>query len=520
MNEETEDNPIPGGIERALNTISRNLASQGTVVRNVSRNVSQATPEVRRLARTEERLVLPTARRTQNAVLELQRESVPRLRAQNNNIARDVNENNLQTERVRELLSQSILDNAECCEELTLQGDRNTNFIQNNLTLEFKAQLDVVKRNLTLQFNNVNNKITRKSNTTNNLIGGVKTTLVNNFNNLRVNLRVQFDNTTTEIRVNRTLISEVSGIIQTHVTTEIGFVLTAVRTAVTTLSFQINAVLTLSGTIEASLQAIAFQLGQFQFNINFDLAGIAAEIRAAQYFINRNVNKKTSNIERTVRKEVRDLDSDLSSELRKLSKKVDDLSEQQKEYFDKLPRRLGEVVSDYVIGESYYRWDATSTYFCTLIFKFKETDVNAYARVSQLKVRLKQRNEEITDSDIKDLRSRATSLEGLSYTYGRIRAYYVSSDKRFKTSLFSNSREDANHILTETLSYINDGFDSKNVSFTDKIERENKTSRKHSLDGVAINRYNYKVGIKQKLFKIVLLVNGISRPITIMQFKP
>lgn len=85
--------------------------------------------------------------------------------------------------------------------------------------------------------------------------------------------------------------------------------------------------------------------------------------------------------------------------------------------------------------------------------------------------------------------------------------------------MFSNSREDANNVYNQALSYINDPFDSKNVSYTEKIERENNTSRKTPLDGVPVNNYNYKQAIHQKLFKIVLIVNGISKPITIYQFK-
>lgn len=520
MDEETEGYTMAGPIARALNGINQTLRTQGGVVRDLSRNVARNTPDIRRLARNEDQVVLPRTRNTYNGVLELQRESVPRLQNQNNNISRDVTQNGLETERVRDLLIESMAKNAECCEELSTQGDRNRTLIQNNLTLEFKNELNIATNNVNVQFNNVNTNITNNTRNTNNLIGVVKTTITNNFNTLRINLRAQFSQTSREITLNRNVTNEVYVNLRAHISLEVGYVINNLRIAVTTLSAEISAVFTLAGSIEISVGAVIAQITQFQININGYLTVIAGEVRSVQYFVNKNIDKSSYKLNQTIILETQRLDSNIRDELKEINKKLDELGKQQVECCDKLPRRLGEVVSDYVIGESYYRWDATSTYFCTLIFKFKETNVDTYAKVSQLKIRLKQRNEEITDSDIQDLRARASSLEGLEYTYGRVRAYYVSPDKRFKTSLFSNSREDAYLIYTNTLSYINDVFDSKNVSFTEKIERENNTSRKYPLDGIPVNKYNYKQPIHQKLFKIVLIVNGISRPITICQYKP
>lgn len=520
MNEEQEVSASAGGIIPRLGQIEFGVRRQVVATQTLARDVNRITPLINQINDREARRIEPSTQRTEGRVLELERQRIPRLQNQSNTIGRNVNTNGRRTEGVQRLVERSMEENAECCKEITTQGDRNVTIIKNDFKLEINNQLNIVKKDVTVQFNNVNNNITRKSSVTNNLIGGVKTSLFNNFNSLRVNLRIQFGNTVNQIIINRSLIIEVSGVIQAHITTEIAFVLSAIGTAVAELTLQIEAVLAFLGTIETTIGGIVLQLGQLQVNLNVDLGGLAIQIRTAQYLINRNTNRKTNDVTISLSKEIYNLNTKLSTDLSEINKKIDTLSKRQDESFDKLPRRLGEVVSDYIIGESYYRWDATSTYFCTLVFKFKETDVNAYARVSQLKVRLKQRNEEITDSDIQDLRVRAISLENLTYTYGRTRAYYVSPDKRFKTSLFSDTREEANHVLNETLTYINDVFDIKNVSYTEKIERENKTSRKTPLDGLPINRYNYKQGIEQKLFKIVLIVNGISRPITIMQFKP
>jgi len=507
-------------IERVLNNITRTLEGQGRNLSSLNNRVGRIPPNVQRVADNEERVIVPRVRSTNTGVLEMQRETLPRLQNQANNIRRNVTDNGAQTERLRELLTESMTQNAECCEELRSQAGENKVLIQNNLKLEFNNKLTLVKNNITLQFNNVTTQITETTNVTNNLIRGVENTFVSNYNSLNVNLRAQFSKTIAEITVNRTLINEVNLSLRTHISVEIGSVISNLRIAVTTLSAEISAVFDLAVGIETSIGGIVAQIFQLQININAGLAGIFTQIAEAQFFIIRSINKSSYKLDMSITREARNLDSNIHKELDEIKKKLDEISKEQKECCDKLPRRLGEVVSDYVIGESYYRWDATSTYFCTLIFKFKETNVDAYAKVSQLKVRLKQRNEEITDCDIQDLKSRAPALEGMEYTYGRVRAYYVSPDKRFKTSLFSNSREDANTIYTKTLSYINDVFDPKNVSYTEKIERENNTSRTTPLDGIPVNPYNYKQAIHQKLFKIVLIVNGISRPITIYQFKP
>jgi hypothetical protein len=56
------------------------------------------------------------------------------------------------------------------------------------------------------------------------------------------------------------------------------------------------------------------------------------------------------------------------------------------------------------VGESYFRFDSVSTYFPTVTFLFKETGTTPYAKRSQLKLKLKKRNEELTDQDVKSLK--------------------------------------------------------------------------------------------------------------------
>lgn len=510
---------MAGSIANAIKQIGRTLGNQGRTVENIARGVQQNTPTIQDIERTGQRVTNPGLSRANRGVATLQREAVPRLQTSANNIARDVTNNGLETEKLREMLQRSMNKNAQCCDELSDLGKQNKKGIQANFKIELKNQISIFKNEINVQFNNVTNKITETTSVTNNLIGGLESTFVSNFNSLNISLRAQFGNVIAEITANGTLINEVNLSLRAEISLQVRSVIASLDIAVSTITGEIAGVEATLATIIAALTAIAAQITQFQLNVNIDFAGIVSEILEAQFFIIRAVDGSTYKTGRAITKETNDIASKIKSDLDQINKTLKEIKEEQENCHKELPRRVGEIVSDYVIGESYYRWDSTSTYFCTLIFKFKETNVETYAKVSQLKVRLKQKNEEITDSDIKDLRARAPGLEGLEYTYGRTRAYYVSPDKRFKTSLFSNSREDANFIYQKALSYINDSFDSKNVSYTEKIERQNNTSRKTPLDGIPVNETNYKQPIHQKLFKIVLIVNGISKPITIYQFK-
>ena len=69
-----------------------------------------------------------------------------------------------------------------------------------------------------------------------------------------------------------------------------------------------------------------------------------------------------------------------------------------------LPEKAAIETSLHVVGESYYKWDSLTTYFRTLTFFFREINAEQYPRKSQVKVRLKQRNEELTELDIGKLK--------------------------------------------------------------------------------------------------------------------
>ena len=137
--------------------------------------------------------------------------------------------------------------------------------------------------------------------------------------------------------------------------------------------------------------------------------------------------------------------------------------------------------------------------FPTLIFKFKEENVYRYAKDSQITIRLAKRDEDLSQIDIDNLRKECDKLGPIKYTYGTVRSHYINPQKRFKTTLFSESKEQAEFVFNKVLGVINESFDKKDLSHTTDIKRENNTKRSKELDNIGLNKYNYKTSILKTL---------------------
>lgn len=217
-----------------------------------------------------------------------------------------------------------------------------------------------------------------------------------------------------------------------------------------------------------------------------------------------------------------DLTRLLTKGLENITKKVDgvakdvgDIKKQLEKDRKELPTKVAEEVSMQVVGESYYRWDSVSTYFPTLSFLFREINVGQDPRRTQIKVRLKKRNEEIGEAEIGRLKASCAALSNLMYTYETVRANYVSQDKRFKTTVFCKDPSAVKRVLDPICEVIGEPYESRNLSITTARNRSNTTKRTTPLAGVPINTVSYQTTITVKLYKVVLLVNGLSSPIVI-----
>ena len=201
-----------------------------------------------------------------------------------------------------------------------------------------------------------------------------------------------------------------------------------------------------------------------------------------------------------------------------LNKKLEEVKDYLEEWKKSLIQDVAQEVSLQVVGESYYRWDSISTYYPTLTLLFKEQDVSQYPKRSQIKIRLSKKTTELTEADIDGLRNKCKQLEALSYVYGTRRFNYVSKDKRFKTTVFGSDITQVKQLFATIFSLINESFDEQNFSITYNRNRANLTKRLESLDNIGLNQTNYQKSFKVCLHKVVLLVNGLEKPIIL--YKP
>ena len=222
---------------------------------------------------------------------------------------------------------------------------------------------------------------------------------------------------------------------------------------------------------------------------------------------------------------ISDIVTQLSRELKLLPSKFDELLEKHlkefKNYLDDwkkdLIKEVAAEVSLQVVGESYYKWDSVTTYFPTITFLFKETGVSQYARKSQIKLRLLKRNEELTQADIDKLRINCNTILNSTYSYGSQRYNYVSSDKRFKTTVFGENSTEIKGLLSSLCKVINEPFEERNLSITLSRTRVNPNRRSSVLEGIELNTISYQGNFKVKFRKAVLLVNGLKSPIVLAE---
>jgi hypothetical protein len=241
---------------------------------------------------------------------------------------------------------------------------------------------------------------------------------------------------------------------------------------------------------------------------------IAAEI-ALVYAEFQPVNLKLDAIlaaleglEGTILEESREIKGSITRSERAIKEHVDQLKET-------LVNDISEEVSLKIVGESFYKWDSTSSYYPTLIFVFRESTIGSVKRKSQIKLRYFKNNNEITDQDIQNLKNQALGVRNLGYSYGTNRGNFVSTDKRFKTTIYAQSRDEIKRTLERILPFANEVYDERNLSFTEKSARVRINKRTVETAEIPLNRINYDENFYVQLYRISLLVNGSGRPILI-----
>lgn len=209
-----------------------------------------------------------------------------------------------------------------------------------------------------------------------------------------------------------------------------------------------------------------------------------------------------------IKSKLESLDSKIDNKFRLLNKKLESLT---KIIID----QTAEEVANRVVGESYYRYCATTTFMPTLILVFKEETENKNPRRSQLKFKLNKNSEDITEEDIKKLKTSFLEVTDHSFDYGTLRCNYVSENKSFKNVLYTKTKKDAELLLKFIYPLLGHHFDEKNLSFTEGRNRAIFNRRKTPLDGVKPFSQDYSRNFKVILYRVVLQVNNLERPVLI-----
>lgn len=390
-------------------------------------------------------------------------------------------------------IATDILDRLkECCETLQQKIDdlrRHLNRVGNSLKSLINHKFESLSNYLNQKFNNLTDLI----------------------NNARESLSQHIDENTTTLKDQ---IVDTEGHLNTKLNTVQGHIDQTITAAHTTTRTEILAAIgeaQAAITVELGLVAGAVAKG-FTFlelavltpafaGIGTTLAGIEATLITIKTQIT-SVSEAVIKLPETLQQKLDDL--------------LEKIKEHLKEFKEELIKEIVDQVSLTVVGEAYQSWDSLSTYFPALTFIFNEENASNRPRKSQIKVRLKMKNQELTDQDIAKLRENTKKSSQMRYSYGCVRGNYVHNDKKFKTTIWGKDDQEITNVLNQIMLITDQQLDKQCLSFTrGGTKRLNISKRVIPLDNVQLNPMDYREPFNLKLRSAVLLVNGLKSPIRI-----
>lgn len=172
---------------------------------------------------------------------------------------------------------------------------------------------------------------------------------------------------------------------------------------------------------------------------------------------------------------------------------LDKISEKFEEGVPIVSEAISDQVALKVVGESYYKWNSVSSFYPAVTVIFRQMHVATRLKRTQVKTRYNVRSEDFTEAMLAELHQRAEGLAGLRYNHGLTRGNYVSSDKRFKTTVYGQSTEDIAELFHKLLPVINEPFELANLSYTSGPRRVSITRRNVPLAGIPTQYNEYTI---------------------------
>lgn len=223
----------------------------------------------------------------------------------------------------------------------------------------------------------------------------------------------------------------------------------------------------------------------------------------------------------TLTDQMTDCCSQILQALDKLNSKVDAVEKKIIGKIDKATKKIinetAEETANRVAGESYYRYISTTCFLPTIVIICREASSVKYPRRSQFKLKWDIDPEQITNDLILKLRRKCEAIKTDFYYYGPVRANYVSPDKKIRNVLYVKEENDAVAFLEFAYDLIDQKFERENLSITTGRNRAIFNKRKKPLGDVQPFEQDYNQNFQLHLYRIILQVPGLQRPIKIFQ---
>ena len=346
---------------------------------------------------------------------------------------------------------------------------------------------EVIEKNF-FETKNILNNINNELNNINNSINKLNNTIIKNLKDEFESLKNYFD-----LRIETIL--EAISVLADGITAEFATQFTLIEGTILGVIAAINSNLLLQ---------LSWQTGDLEFTFSGEFLNFKTSLQ------NTIKNAKNS-IEHTINKCSDDIKKFFKDNLKK------DIKDALNEWFDnkksELYKEIVEEISSNIVGESYIKYDSDNLYMPTLIFKYKNENTNEKRRYSQIKLRLNLKPDEITDNVVDYLKIKILALSNTTYNSGNLRCVYVSEKRLFKTTLFTESKEDILNLFSKLMPLTKTNFVKENISYTENSKRNYNIRKKEPLQNTNLNHFEKLIPQKMILNSVFLQINGLDRQV-------
>lgn len=183
------------------------------------------------------------------------------------------------------------------------------------------------------------------------------------------------------------------------------------------------------------------------------------------------------------------------------------------EHSDEILNNITLNVSESIVGESYIKYDSSTSYWPTLMFKFKSADINIKSHYSQIKIRYYKKPDDISDVDIENLKQKIDEIKSITYMQGNLRANYVDEQRLFRTTVFVSNKGEVINLLNTIIPIGLLNFNEKQLSYTEQNLRINITKRKTTINNIELNTRKKFIETQMQLRSVFLQINGLEKQI-------